>query len=151
VELAPQHPYAQRILGTALLHLNRLDEAEAHLRRALELSPGFVLAQVDLAFTLLAAGRLQEGWALWETRWRDTERLGRPNFWRADREWPGPAVPLAGQALAVYAEQGWGDVLQFLRYLPRLQALGAEVCCVVPPELVTLVEASFPGVPCLAP
>lgn len=44
VEIAPRHPYAVRILGTALLNLNRLEEAEATLRHALELQPGFALA-----------------------------------------------------------------------------------------------------------
>jgi tetratricopeptide (TPR) repeat protein len=151
VELVPQHPYAQRILGTSLLHLNELGPAEQHLRRALELLPGFPLAQLDLAFTLLLAGRLPEGWAWYEHRWRDAARMLRPGFWQAESEWPGPAVPLQGKAIAVYAEQGLGDVLQFLRYVPRLQALGAQVGCVVQPELVPLVEASFPGVECLAP
>ncbi|NML46311.1 tetratricopeptide repeat protein [Ramlibacter sp. G-1-2-2] len=151
VELAPAHPYAQRILGTALLHLERLDEAEQHLRRALELQPGFHLAELDLAFTLLLAGRLEEGWPFYERRWRDPARLPRPAFWQPGSEWPGPAQPLQGQAIGVYAEQGLGDVLQFVRYLPQLQALGAQVRCVVQPELVPLVEASFPGVECLKP
>ena len=151
VELAPQHPYALRILGTSLLHLNRLDEAERYLRQALELLPGFPLAQLDLAFTLLLDGRLPEGWRWYETRWRDTARMQRPGFWQSESEWPGPAVPLQGKAIAVYAEQGLGDVIQFLRYVPRLQALGAQVRCVVQPELVPLVEASFPGVECLVP
>lgn len=149
VELAPQDPYAVRILGTALLNLNRLDEAERHLRRALELRPGFALAQLDLAFTLLAAGKLEEGWARWEERWNDPARAARPGFFHPDAEWTGPGMPVQGKALAVYAEQGWGDVIQFVRYLPRLQALGAQVFCVVQPELAQLVEESFPGVPCL--
>jgi tetratricopeptide (TPR) repeat protein len=151
VELAPGHAYAQRILGTALLHLERLDEAERHLRRALELQPGFPLAELDLAFTLLLAGRLQEGWPLYELRWRDPARVPRPAFWRLEAEWRGPAQPLQGQSIGVYAEQGLGDVIQFLRYLPRLQALGAQVRCVVQPELVPLVESSFDGVECLVP
>jgi tetratricopeptide (TPR) repeat protein len=150
VALAPQHAHAQRVLGTALLNLNRLQEAEQHLRAALQVQPDFPLAQLDLAFVLLLAGRLQEGWPRYEHRWRDG-RLQRPGFWRPDREWTGPSQPLAGRAIAVYAEQGWGDVLQMLRYLPRLQALGAQVCCVVGPPLVPLVEASFPGVQCLRP
>jgi tetratricopeptide (TPR) repeat protein len=151
VGLAPQHAYAQRILGTSLLHLNRLAEAEHHLRRALELQPELLLAQLDLAFTLLLAGRLAEGWPLYELRWRDAERMQRPAFWRPQSEWPGPSVPLAGRAIAVYAEQGLGDVLQFLRYVPLLQALGAQVHCVLQQELVPLVQASFPGVDCLVP
>lgn len=151
VELAPAHAYSQRILGMALLQWNRLDEAEQHLRRALELQPDFALARLDLAFTLLLAGRLAEGWTLYEGRWADTARSVRPHFYRPEAEWPGPAVPLAGKAVAVYAEQGWGDVLQFLRYLPPLQQLAGRVACVVHPQLVPLVEASFPGVECLAP
>jgi hypothetical protein len=148
VALAPAHPYAQRILGTAFLQRNALADAERHLRRALALQPGFPLAQLDLALTLLLAGRLQEGWPLYAQRWSDG-RHPRPAFFHAAREWPGPQLPLAGKTLAVYGEQGRGDVLQALRYLPHLQALGARVACVVAPELVPLVEASFPGVACL--
>jgi tetratricopeptide (TPR) repeat protein len=150
VELAPAQAYARRILGTALLNLNRLAEAEEHLRAALRTQPDFPMAQLDLAFVLLLAGRLAEGWPLYEHRWRDG-RLPRPAFFRPDREWAGPSESLEGRAIAVYSEQGWGDVLQMLRYLPRLQALGARVCCVVGAPLVPLVEASFPGVECLRP
>ncbi len=147
VRAQPDHPFAVRILGTALLNLNRLDEAEAQLRRALQLQPGFVLAELDLAFCLLLAGRYEEGWPAYESRWRDTDRVKRPPFFQAEHEWPGPArQPLAGLRLAVYAEQGLGDVLQFIRYLPQLQQAGAQVACAIQPELVPLVESSFPGV-----
>jgi tetratricopeptide (TPR) repeat protein len=152
VQLAPDHAYAVRMLGTALLNLDRLPEAERHLRRALALQPGLVLAELDLAFTLLGAGRWEEGWSMYERRWRDVDRLRRPPFFRPDHEWRGPAEqPLRGRTLAVYAEQGLGDALQFLRYLPRLRAEGADVVCVLPAELVPLVEASFEGVRCLKP
>jgi tetratricopeptide (TPR) repeat protein len=150
VDIAPRNAHAQRILGTALLNLNRLDEADRQLRHALELQPGFAMAELDLAFTLLLAGRLPEGWQHYEARWRDG-RVARPPFFQPGREWPGPQVPLAGQSIAVYGEQGWGDVLQCLRFLPQLQALGANVACSVAPELVPLVEASFPEVPCARP
>src|SRR5690606_19565468 len=102
------------------------------------------------AFVLLLSGRLAEGWTRYADRWRDG-RAARPAFYQAHAEWPGPAVPLQGKAVAVYAEQGWGDVLQFLRYLPALQALGAQVGCVVHPQLGALVEASCAGVQCVAP
>jgi tetratricopeptide (TPR) repeat protein len=152
VGLGPQHPYAVRILGTALLNLNRLDEAEQHLRRALALKPGFALAELDLAFGLLLAGRLQEGWALYARRWRDPERMRRPSFFSAQLEWQGPgAQPLAGKRIGVYAEQGLGDVIQFIRYVPLLQREGATVVGVVPRELVDLLEHSIPGLQCLKP
>jgi hypothetical protein len=111
-----------------------------------------VLAELDLAFTLLGAGRFPEGWAMYERRWRDVDRLRRPAFFVPEHEWRGPAAqPARGRTVAVYAEQGLGDVLQFLRYLPRLQAEGATVVGVVQPELVSLIEASFAGVTCLTP
>lgn len=150
VEIAPAHASARRILGTALLQSGRLDEAERELRHALDLQPGFALAELDLAFTLLLAGRLEEGWRRYEARWRDG-RVARPSFFQPVWEWPGPGVPLAGQSIVAYGEQGWGDVLQCLRFIPRLQALGAHVACSVAPELAPLVEASFPGVPCARP
>jgi tetratricopeptide (TPR) repeat protein len=152
IDIQPDHPYAVRILGTAMLNLNRLPEAEFHLRRALSFKPGFALAEIDMAFTLLQAGRLREGWTWYARRWQDTDRLQRPAFFQPALEWRGPVEqPLAGKRVAVYAEQGLGDVIQFVRYLPMLQEAGAQVCMVVQHELVTLVENSFPGVQCLTP
>lgn len=147
VDLAPEHAYAVRILGTALLNLNRLDEAEAQMRRALDLLPGFSLAEVDLAFTLLLGGRLEEGWPMYALRWRDTERMKRPGFFRAELEWKGPREqPLAGKRIAVYAEQGLGDVIQFIRYAAMMHRDGGDVSALVHPELVALLAHSMPQV-----
>lgn len=104
---------------------------------------------MDLAFTLLLAGRLREGWDAYALRWNG--RMQHPAWWRAGREWPGPSAPIAGQAVAVHAEQGRGDILQFVRYLARLQDLGAQVRCTVPADLVPLLQASFAGVQWLPP
>jgi tetratricopeptide (TPR) repeat protein len=152
VELASEHPYAVRILGTAYLNLNRLDEAEAQFRRALQLQPHFSLAEIDLSFTLLIAGKLKQGWEMYALRWRDTERMKRPAFFNPQLEWKGrEAQPLQGKRIAIYAEQGLGDVIQFVRYVRHLQADGATVVGVVQAELVALVEHSLDGVLCLTP
>jgi tetratricopeptide (TPR) repeat protein len=150
VELAPQHAYAVRILGTACLNLNRTGEAEKWLRQSLQLLPEFSLSEIDLAFTLLLAGRLEEGWRLYARRWRDTERMKRPAFYSDELEWKGRTLqPISGRRIAVYAEQGLGDVIQFIRYARELQADRATVYGVIQPELVGLVEHSIPGVMCL--
>ena len=149
-ELAPENPYAVRILGTSHLNLNQLDEAEKYLRRSLELQPGFALSEIDLSFTLLLGGRFEEGWQLYARRWRDEDRMKRPVFYSPQLEWQGrSAQPAAGKRIAVYAEQGLGDVLQFIRYVRELQGDGATVYGVIQQELVTLVEHSMPGVLCL--
>ncbi|MBK8070696.1 MAG: tetratricopeptide repeat protein [Ramlibacter sp.] len=151
VEISPDHPFAVRILGTALLHLNRLDEAEAQLRRALAIKPDFPIAIVDLALLLLLAGRFDEGWQVYERRWTDTDRMNRPAFFRPELEWQGPQKqPVAGKRIVIYAEQGLGDVINFIRYAKVLQADGATVYCVIQPELVPLVE-SMEGVIGLKP
>ena len=151
VVIDPNHPFAVRILGTALLHLNRLDEAEAQLRRALELKPDFPIAIIDLALLLLLAGKFEEGWAVYERRWTDTDRMNRPAFFKPELEWKGPqAQPVKGKRVVIYAEQGLGDVINFIRYAKLLQADGATVYCVIQPELIDLVE-SMSGVICLKP
>jgi tetratricopeptide (TPR) repeat protein len=151
VRIDPVHPYAVRIYGTALLHLNRLDEAETQLRKALELKPDFPIAIIDLALLLLLAGKFEEGWQVYERRWSDTDRMTRPAFFRPELEWQGPAKQsVAGKRVVIYAEQGLGDVINFVRYAQVLQADGATVYCVIQPELIPLVE-SMPGVLCLKP
>ena len=151
VAIDSEHPYAVRILGTAFLHLNRLEEGEQQLRRALQLKPDFAIAIVDLALLLLLAGRFEEGWQVYGRRWVDTERMNRPTFFRPELEWQGPVrQPLAGKRIVIYAEQGLGDVIQFIRYARLLQQQGAQVACVIQPELIGLVE-SMPGLVCLKP
>ncbi len=89
---------------------------------------------------------------MYALRWRDTERMKRPGFFRAELEWKGPLEqPLQGKRIAVYAEQGLGDVIQFIRYAGRLHQGGGDVFAVIHPELIALVELSMPGVHCLAP
>lgn len=149
--LAPGHPYAVRIVGTSLLHLNRLGEAEQQLRRALQLQPGFNLAQVDLALTLLLAGKLRRRLGAVPPALERCRPHARPAFFPPALEWQGPArQPVHGRRVLVYAEQGLGDVLHFIRYVPQLQADGATVFAVVQPELAPLL-GSMPGLGVLPP
>ena len=100
----------------------------------------------------MLAGELEPGWKLYAQRWKAADRMKRPRFFNAELEWKGPlAQPPQGKRIAVYAEQGLGDVIQFIRYAPLLQQLGAEVYAVVQPELAALVEHSVQGVQCLMP
>jgi Flp pilus assembly protein TadD len=150
VVLQPDHPYAVRILGTALLQLNQVAQAQAELRRALEIKPDFGLARLDLALALLMNGQLQDGCLLYSHRWEDSPVLARPEFWRPEQQWRGPQKqPLQGRCIVVYAEQGLGDVIQFIRYVPLLQAQGAQVFAVVQSALANLL-ACMPGLVCVS-
>jgi hypothetical protein len=87
----------------------------AHLRRALALDPTARGTAVALAHSLMAMGRYEEGWSYLEHRAGGLADQPRPRGL-----WDG--TPLPGRALAVVGEEGIGDVLQFLRYLPAIRA-----------------------------
>jgi tetratricopeptide (TPR) repeat protein len=117
--------------ATALFSLKRLAEARRSNARALALDPGFAEAQWNEALFKLITGEFSEGWELHEARKRlpdwnvqvpfflqDGIRQERP-FWKAEE--------IAGKTLLVQSEQGFGDFIQFARYLPQLCGLGARV------------------------
>jgi Tfp pilus assembly protein PilF len=60
----------------------------------------------------------------------------------AQPRWMGE--PVAGKTLLLYAEQGFGDTLQFCRYAALAAARGAQVLLEVPAELTSLL-ASLAG------
>ena len=134
-------------LGTALGQLGRLPEAEAALRRALALRPGYAETQFGLGMILLGAGRLDEGWPFYESRHRTRRRLQHalhPGLGPQCPSWQGE--PLAGKSLLVWHEQGFGDVIQFGRYLSVLKAQGAaRITLACFPELRALC-AGIPGI-----
>ncbi len=125
--LALRPGYAKTLnnLGALLQRSARADEAEAAYRAAAAADPGYPEARWNLGFLLLAQGRLEEGWPWMEAR--HDPRLARPIAAR-------PALPfpqwrgedLAGRAIVVWPEQGFGDQVQFVRYLPLLKDRGAR-------------------------
>ena len=128
VEPAP----AKANLALALMEQIRPEEAEQCCREALALWPGYVEAKANLALALLAMGRLEEGWREYESRW-EVEAMGLSAPALPEPRWTGQ--PLNGETVLLYAEQGFGDTLQFCRYAPMVAAAGGRVVLVVPPEL----------------
>ena len=120
----PDHPVLLHDLGTVLVELGRLTEAEAAYRKALAIDPTYADAHCKLGALLLSQGGFKEGWARFEARYdaRLTDRTALPpNV--SYPQWRGE--PLHGKAVLVWQEQGFGDMIQFGRYLASLKALGA--------------------------
>jgi tetratricopeptide (TPR) repeat protein len=141
IALKPDYADAWANFGTALHHSGSFDEGVAALRRAIALAPHHANAHSGLGILLLMRGELGEGWDEYEWRLRSTERKG-PRF---------PEIPWAGESLAgrhiyVQAEQGFGDTLQFARYIPPLAQRAGRVTVRVHQQLVTLLRESLPGI-----
>jgi tetratricopeptide (TPR) repeat protein len=135
VAINPAMPMAQFNLATALKHLCQLDEAADVFRRAIALNGDFAEAHFSLGQTLLLAGDLAAGWPEYEWRWRlkDYAWLSNIHGSFSQPRWTGE--DLRGRTVLIYAEQGLGDAIQYVRYLPRVVAAGGKVVLAVHPPL----------------
>lgn len=140
--LKPGHVTAWNNLGLALQAANDLPGAIDAYRHALQFAPEFAQAHWNLGLALLAHGALAEGWREYDWRLAIAELGGRRAQYSGPR-WDGGDA--RGKTLLLTSEQGFGDTLQFIRFVPMLAARGARVVVQSQPELCTLL-ASAPGV-----
>ena len=139
----PANPEALHTRAMLFSATGRHREAELLDREALAAKPDYPAARLGLALTFLTLGRLREGFAAYESRWVGSDRaeqqkqptLGRP-------QWHGQAM-LPGACIAILPEQGFGDQLQFARFVPQLLDQFHHVLWQVPQELLGLFQASF--------
>lgn len=127
-------------LGVLLADQGHAAAAEAAFRQALALRPDFPQCRVNLAQLLLCQGRFDEGWALHESRLALAWRRGEvPAPHTTPPQWQGES--LRGRSIIVLPEQGYGDDIQFCRYVPWLKSLGAaRVTLACRPGLTTLMH-----------
>ena len=122
--------------GNALRELNRLDEALASFDRAAALRPDLAEAHYNASICLLLTGDLRRGWQKHEWRWH-TEQLGTERRQFAQPQWAGSGE-IGGSTILLHAEQGFGDTLQFCRYVPLVAARAGRVILEVQKPLVSL-------------
>lgn len=139
VAARPEYGVAHNNLGNALRASGRHEAAIASYRRAREIAPDDAESYYQEAIARLRVGDYIEGWRLYEWRWR------RPGFPDQRRETGSPLwlgrEALAGKTILLYAEQGLGDTLQFLRYVPMVAGRAANVILELQPTLVPVANA----------
>ncbi len=131
----PDSAKAHLNLGAVLHDLGQLVEALACYRQALRLEPAYVDAHWNRALTWLLAGDFEQAWRDYEWRWQCKDAV-LPRF--SQPLWDGS--PLHGQTILLYAEQGLGDTLHFIRYAPLVQERGGCVLVACQPLLRSLLS-----------
>ncbi|GBR53042.1 O-linked N-acetylglucosamine transferase [Neokomagataea thailandica NBRC 106555] len=125
-------------LACTLTNIGRLDEAANLYREAIILAPQEAALRLNHSITMLKAGRMAQGWA--EHEWR----FGLPGHTSLPRErlLPNitPSLDLKGKRVLITQEEGLGDTLMYLRYLPALIRTGALVHVWGAPTLTALTE-----------
>ena len=110
--------------GNTLRELGRPDRAIPFLQHATLLDPGMVTARFNLAVCHLLLGNLPDGFQYYENRWNFEHLAGTlPNY--TQPRWSGQ--DLKDKTILVLGEQGHGDIIQFVRFVPDLIARGAKV------------------------
>jgi tetratricopeptide (TPR) repeat protein len=141
--LKPDYSEAYNNLGNTRRSQGRLEEARTCHEQALALNPDNVEAKWNLSLVELLAGNFATGWRDYEIRTRrkkNATRIFPEPLWRGE--------PLHGARILLHAEQGLGDTLQFLRYVPMVQAAGGTVILDVQRSLLRL-AAELPGIAAL--
>jgi tetratricopeptide (TPR) repeat protein len=133
---APQHTRAWHNRGRALQALNRHEEAVTSFGKTIAVDKDCADAHWNSALSLLTLGELGRGFAEYEWRWKrsgmsDTRRNYRGRLWLGE-------FPLGHRTILLVAEQGLGDTMQFVRYVPLLARAGTTVVLEVQPELKSL-------------
>lgn len=146
LELDPGHVTGWIRRGDALGFTRRIEEAMVSFNQALTLDPAHPNAPLNLAAALLREGAYEDGWRVYEHRWRDKSEV-MPSL--PGGLWLGEE-PVAGRTLLVHSEQGLGDSLMTLRYIPLLARRGAKVLLSVQPPLERL-AARVEGVAAVIP
>ncbi|MGN4152068.1 tetratricopeptide repeat protein [Burkholderia gladioli] len=153
--VAPNFLPAYVSLGAAWLFLNEVEQAVrafAAAQTMLRSSPASPAQQIDSrhyggrdeaiavldfyeGMAHLVGGNLRKGFELYEARWTTNRGAFSQRYDWLPR-WQGTS--LRGKSILLHSEQGLGDTLQFVRYVPVIAAMAGRVVLAVQPALVSL-------------
>jgi Flp pilus assembly protein TadD len=131
--LKPEYADAHANLAGCYMNQGRLEEAIACYDLALRLQPDSASAHWNRALALLLAGDYERGWMEYEWRW---QRKATQRRFFSQPLWDGTS--LEGRTILLWCEQGLGDAIQFVRYVPLVKKHGGRVVLACPDILARL-------------
>lgn len=137
IALNPDYVEAYNNLGLILEATGHPENAIPCYDKAVSLRPDFAQAHWNLSLALLVTGSFSRGWGEYEWRLKTPElagegkRFNRP-LWNGEN--------LFGKTILLHAEQGLGDAIQFIRYVPLVASLGGRILLECKPVLKRLFQ-----------
>jgi tetratricopeptide (TPR) repeat protein len=136
--LRPEYAEAYSNRANTMMQLRRPENALADYARAIAIRPDYVEAHFNEAVCRLTIGDFARGWEKYEWRW-ETEQLRNTKRNISQPLWLG-RNKIAGKTILLHAEQGYGDTIQFCRYVRLVAEQGADVILHVQPALRRLLS-----------
>lgn len=140
----PNNSKAYSNYGNSLRECGMPELAIPFFKTSLKLNPDDQTTRLNESIAYLLASDFKNGWKNYDARW----------FYQSDVSFK-PQLPgieydgsqnINGQIVCVYCEQGFGDSIQFIRYIKILIQLGAKIILVTRPQLVDLFQYNFPDI-----
>jgi tetratricopeptide (TPR) repeat protein len=133
LRINPRYHDAHNNLANAYKEQGKHEAALASYQIALWLKPDSASAHWNRSLAWLQIGEYEQGWPEYEWRWKRKKATPRPF---RQPQWDG--APFSGKTLLVYMEQGLGDMIQFIRYVPLAKERGGKVIVQCPGFLMPL-------------
>ena len=118
VEIGPANALALSNYSLALKEAQRWQDATEAAKAAANIAPQFARCPFNLSLLELVQGNYARGWTNFESRWDGSSELRDSHPDLPAPRWNGEA--LRGKTLLLWGEQGFGDALQFSRFVPTL-------------------------------
>lgn len=142
----PENSGAYCNYGNTLREMGKPELAIPFLQVAQKLDPSNVTSFFNESVAHLLSGNLLPGWDLYESRWDYDHQKGcKPEINRPELTKEIIDSDLSNKVIMLYSEQGFGDTIQFCRYIIPLREKGAKLILVTRKELFPLF-AGDPGI-----
>jgi Tfp pilus assembly protein PilF/ADP-heptose:LPS heptosyltransferase len=122
-------------VGTCLLDMGKARESIQYFQKAIQIKHHFPDAHFNLGVAMLLLGDFKNGWFEYMWRWGFDE-YHIPNWHQPI--WDGSEF--TGKKLFIHAEQGLGDMIQFVRYIPLVANRGGKIILQCHKELLPLIK-----------